>query len=183
MSYLYALMGMAMLTGIMGMMQMTSNLNKIGLDLCDDSQLNCSEPPEDLYFGSSSQDADRFFLRFLQSLNSNSEFTWHKDNKLCESIRNEAMEFELKNNIERKISESYLLADKPTKSKNNRLIHSCILENSNHRIVISYQDGDTTKPIYNFKYYSCIKETQFPQTKTQFISDNLGVCLFEQNPI
>ena len=183
MAYLYGLMGMLMLTGIMGMMQMASNLNRVGLDLCDNSELNCSSPPKDLYFGSAYQDADRFFLSFLQSLTKDYEFVWHKDKRLCENLREEAMEFEIKNNQERMITKDYFVSDKLTKSKNNRLIHSCVLENSQHRILISYRDGDAIKPEYNFKYYSCIKIDQFPQTKTKFITDEPGICSFEQNPI
>jgi len=181
MSYLYALMGMAMLTGIMGMMQMTSNLNRSGLNLCNN--IDCSSPPTDLYFGSSYQDADRFFLSFLQSLTEDNEFVWHQDNRLCENMRAEALKFETNNNINKKISEDYSISNISTSSKSNRLIYSCILESGQHRILISYRDGDETKPLYNFKYYSCIKEDQFPQTKTQFISDELGICPFEQNPI
>ncbi len=139
MSYLYALMGIAMISGIASMIEISNSLNKDGLQ---------SSPPSDPYFKSDSiaSNSDRIFIKAL--LNKGDE-DWPEGKDFCTELKDKAIKIST-------IAANYSVSERSI-SEHPRLLNSCTLISSNHRIIISYKKNN----IKDYGLYSCINEKKY----------------------
>ncbi len=138
MTYLYALMGIAMLTGIMSMLEVSNSIIGLGI---------YSLPPEDPYIGSSYQLSDRLFLKSLSKANS----SWPKGKEFCQELQKQ-----VGNDGAPIIASKYKIEGR-SNSRNTRFINTCSLINKEHRVIISY--GSSTNN--NYSLYSCIVDDNY----------------------
>ncbi len=136
MYYLYAGLSVAMISGIMHVVEMASSIT---------SQQIYSRPPDNSYLGSSAQQSDQQWISLLKDSSSD----WGVSNTLCSKLISEGSarkgELSLLSNYIQDIS---------SPSSNERLIGSCALVDpvTAHRVLIS---PTPTKPI-PFSLFSCI---------------------------
>ncbi len=135
MNYLYALMGMAMISGIMYMLEISTSISKQGL---------FSKAPEDMYFKTESPIVDKAFLTVLSN-NKSKLREWPIGAAFCEQLKSESA----------KISPLVLKYDVQGRSNSNheRFLNSCTLLTPNHRVVISYRYPN----IDTYGLYSCLQ--------------------------
>lgn len=129
MIYLYAGMGVAMLTAIMAMFEMANGLT---------GQQMFSRPPKDVYLQSVHQTYDQSFLRLIESMDT----SWN-----CPMIRQEIESNPLFSNIK-----SYR-DGLPSESTHQLLMGSCVFSNGNHRVLISPLPQGSTK---SHRLFSCL---------------------------
>ena len=132
-------MGIAMISGIMSMIEIANSLNRHGL---------YSSPPIDKYSGGSSiaPNADRVFQKaLLEKANPQ----WAKGEEFCTRLKSEATKIST-------IASNYKVGER-SKSEHSRLLNSCSLTYKNHRIVISYKNPTDNK----YGLYSCINDSSY----------------------
>jgi len=139
MNYLYALMGMAMISGIITMIEISNSLARQGL---------YSNPPQDPYLeqGSTASEADRVFLKALVEKADN---TWSNGQEFCIQLKSEAIKIST-------IATNYSVGES-SKSDHNRLFNSCTLTAKDHRIIISYKNPS----VNTYGLYSCINKNNY----------------------
>ncbi len=133
MTYLYAGLGMAMLTAIMAMFEMASGIT---------GQQMFSRPPVDRYMQSAAQGADRQFLELISIADS----SWGSGDALCTKILAE---------IEKPGSRYGGLAgytrSVATTSGHLRLTGACVLAKGEHRVLVAPVAGAGR----SYGLYSC----------------------------
>ena len=137
MSYLYAAMGISMITGIMAMIEMSNSLSTQNL---------YNIPPKDEYINSTEQNADRLFDSELQKAKS----SWGTGKELCNKLKLELQEAGFNSIV------SKYKIDSGSESTNNRLSSSCILYSNKHRIIISSKNPN----INSYGLYSCLLDNE-----------------------
>ena len=139
MNYLYALMGIAMISSISTMIQIATSLRKHSLD---------SNPPVDLYFQSNSiaPEMDRVFLGVLSR---QADEEWPLGEPFCSKLKSEATKVSA-------LAGMYSIGPR-SESEHPKLIHTCTLTNSNHRIIVSYRNPNKNK----YGLFSCITKSQY----------------------
>ena len=131
-------MGIAMLTGIMSMIEIANSIMGHGIyDI----------PPEDSYIGSSYQLNDRIFLKALSKAN----FTWPKGRDFCVELIDQVYK-----DGSPKIASKYKIDDRSI-SRNTRLTNTCSLINNEHRILISFGSQNSN----TYSLYSCIVDDNY----------------------
>ena len=129
MTYLYAGMGIAMLTAIMAMFEMANGLT---------GQQLFARPPRRPYFQSSFQTYDKSLLSLVQSMDS----SW-----TCKTVREELDNNELYSDI--KMYQDGI----PSTSTDLNLIGSCILSYGGHRVLIAPAPTGST---VSHRFFSCL---------------------------
>lgn len=129
MIYLYAGMGVAMLTAIMAMFEMANGLT---------GQQMFARPPKDAYLQSIHQTYDKSFLRLIESMDTSTT---------CSTMRSE-----LENNPVFSDIQPYR-AGLPSESTHQFLSGSCVFSNGNHRVLISPLPQRSTK---SHGLFSCL---------------------------
>ncbi|MBM5828625.1 MAG: hypothetical protein FJ050_11415 [Cyanobacteria bacterium M_surface_7_m2_040] len=133
MTYLYAGLGIAMLTAVMAMFQVAMGLTQ---------QQIASKPPQDSYVKSPWQSNDQQFLRLIQTMDS----SWGSGSTLCGKIMQTIA-----------VSSTYpnLSGYGPglvSSSGHARLAGACALANAAHRVVIAPAPAGAT----GYRLYSCL---------------------------
>ena len=131
-------MGIAMISGIMGMLEISTSLSKQGL---------VSIPPADPYFASESiaPAVDRVFLKVLATQANSS---WQTGTEFCNKLKVEAT----RNSY---LAATYIVQGR-SQSSHPKLFNSCTLISNNHRVVISYRNPT----VNTFGLYSCTNSSQ-----------------------
>jgi len=119
MVYLYAALGITMLTGVITMFEISSALI---------NQQVLNSAPIDTYVQTIYQTNDRNFLRVLTHADS----SWGSGDTLCTNLKLKATELE-----EDLLSVTEYSKGAPNSSSNLRLMGSCILSKDDHRILIT----------------------------------------------
>ncbi len=133
MNYLYELMGIAMITGIMSMLEIGVSMSRQGLK---------SVAPLDPYFtDSNARNVEKAFLEVL-TFQANS--TWPKGQEFCNQLKIQA------NNISPLVS-NYAVQQRSI-SSHPKLSSSCSLVSPKHRVVISYSNPTAN----TYGLYSCV---------------------------
>ena len=136
MAYLYALLGISMITSIMTIIQISSSIT---------SQREFSVPKSDEYLDSESQNSDRLFLKLLKQ----GDGSWGYGNDICDNLLS----------YSKQMGDSYKSLDNyqsgvDTISDKERFIGSCAITNGVHRILVTPYD----KTEKFFGLYSCLLE-------------------------
>ena len=134
MNYLYALMGMAMLSGIISMIEISLSINSRNLS---------SSNIEDPYFSSelSTTEIDRLLLSILYK---KVDSTWPKGREFCKKIKNEAKQVS-------SLIDQYNVEDESI-SEHPKLLNTCTLVSTKHRIIISNQYSKNS----DYRLFSCM---------------------------
>jgi len=133
MTYLYAGLGIAMLTAVMAMFQIAMGLSQ---------QQMVSKPPRDAYLKSVWQSNDQQFLRLVKTMDSG----WGAGPTLCDKIRQ---------TIAASSTYSSLSDYGPglvSPSSHPRLMGACALANGSHRVLIAPTPAGAT----GYRLYSCL---------------------------
>ncbi len=134
MAYLYALLGISMLTSIMTVIQISTSIT---------NQREFSVPNQDLYLDSESQNSDRLFLKLLKQGNE----SWGYGNDICDNLMSYSRQMA---NGYKSLAKYKTALD--TTSDNERFVGSCALTNGVHRILIT--PYDKTEKLFGL--YSCL---------------------------
>ena len=130
-------MGMAMVAGIMGMIEISNSLSSSSQYLII---------PENLYLNSEERTADSHFLKALTKSNN----TWGNGKIFCQKLKQEAISM----GHSTLISKYDVYENTPT--AHPRLLKPCILMKGNHRVLIS-TDISNINP---YNYYSCLLKNE-----------------------
>lgn len=133
MTYLYAGMGLAMLTAIMAMFQISSGLTK---------QQIFSRPPVDSYLKSVWQSNDQQFLRLIETMDS----SWGSSSTLCEKILQAVGPGSTYPNL------SNYVKGLETANGHPRLSGACVLGQGPHRVLVV----PSTFGGRSHRLYSCV---------------------------
>lgn len=134
MTYLYAVLGILMMSGIISIFNMSLNIT---------SQPIKAVLPENNYQNNKFDLKDKLFLELLQ----NSDKSWGTGEELCEKIKTEINN--PSNNFSDLVNYQKSIL---SPSENERIIGSCSFDNSNHRILIKPRNEDNK----SFYYFSCM---------------------------
>ena len=134
MTYLYAVLGILMMSGIISIFNMSLNIT---------SQPLKAVFPENNYQKNKFDLKDKLFLELLQ----NSDNTWGNGKELCEKIKLEI------NDISKNYSDirNYQLSIM-SPSENERIIDACTFSDSNHRVLIKSKNLENK----SYNYFSCM---------------------------
>ncbi|KGG12524.1 MULTISPECIES: hypothetical protein [Prochlorococcus] len=138
MTYLYAGLGIAMMSGIMVMLKVASNINNIytyNYSKTNNYQLN-----------SIAKDFDKDAIKILIDTENGST----KPSNICESVLTQ------NSKTDYKLGQLNPSTGKYIDSNHSRFLNACLIENltTNHRIII-------TDINQKYKYYSCIKNKNY----------------------
>ncbi len=138
MNYLYAVMGIAMISGIMATLEISASLSNQGL---------FSKPPTDPYFASNSTApiVDRAFLKVLTT---ETDSSWPTGEGFCTKLKEETSKTS-------NLVSNYTV-EGGSASSHAKLLNSCTLIAPNHRIIISYSNPN----VNTYGLYSCINSSQ-----------------------
>ena len=134
MNYLYALMGMAMLSGIISIMEIAFSINSRNI---------VNNNIEDKYFNSetSAAEVDRLLLNTLYT---KVDSSWPKGIEFCRRIKVEALK-------STSILNNYNV-EEDSISDHKKFINTCTIVSSKHRIIISNEYSKDS----NYRLFSCM---------------------------
>ena len=133
MTYLYAGLGIAMLTAVMAMFQIAMGLTQ---------QQIVSKPPQDTYLKSVWQSNDQQFLRLIKTMDSG----WGTGATLCDKIRQTIATTSTYSSL------SDYGSGLVSSSSHPRLTGACALANGSHRILIAPPPAGAM----GYRLYSCL---------------------------
>jgi len=133
MTYLYAGLGIAMLTAVMAMFQIAMGLTQ---------QQIVSKPPQDTYLKSVWQSNDQQFLRLIKTMDSG----WGTGSTLCDKIRQTIATTSMYSSL------SDYGPGLVSSSSHPRLMGACALANGGHRVLIAPAPAGAT----GYRLYSCL---------------------------
>ena len=136
MVYLYAGLGIAMISGISAMMQIGNNINNI---------TNISSLKNDAYSSSSLPKFDREIMKYLYTQSV-------PENDICDYIKNKISSPQYEN------GEFFKSTSLQTPSRNLLFSQACALvsKNDKHRVIITPK----TEGNYKYGFYSCLIENE-----------------------
>jgi len=137
MTYLYAGLGIAMLTAVMAMFQIAMGLTQ---------QQIVSKPPRDNYLQSPWQSNDRQFLRLIKTMEESPKFK-----PTCDIIKNAIDKDKALNSPFFPGLHPYNLTQ-GSASNHARLAGACALVNQDHRVLIAPAPSGAT----GYRLYSCL---------------------------
>ena len=131
MTYLYAGLGIAMISGIAAMMQIGINLNSLS---------PISALKKNLYLNSTLPSLDRKVMKILYTQSV-------PDEEICDYLKNNL------ENSEYEDSEIFISTGRQTPSQHSRFLQSCALVNKKekHRIVVANSSSGN----YKYRLFSC----------------------------
>ena len=134
MNYLYALMGMAMLSGIISIMEIASSVKTRDLSgiYIEDSYSNIE---------SLAPEMDRLILELLYT---KADSEWPKGTEFCQKLKNEAIKVST-------IASEYIV-DEESISDHPKLLNTCTISSSKHRIILSNEYSEKL----NYRLFSCM---------------------------
>ena len=133
MAYLYAALGVSMLTGVFAMFQMSNALLQ---------QQILSKAPDNKYSQTIHQTNDKKFLKVLENANS----TWGSGDSLCLSIKNEISNL----GGDLLVLNQYIKTN-TNNSNSSRFAGACFLAKGNHRVLITPNNSEN-----NITLFSCV---------------------------
>ena len=137
MNYLYALMGITMISGIMSMLEISTSVSKQSL---------YSTPPVDPYFAtdSTASAADRAFLKILTT---QADSSWGTGQEFCNQLKIETTKISI-------LASNYTVQGS-SQSSHSKLFNSCTLTSPNHRVIISYRNPT----VNTYGLFSCMNSS------------------------
>ena len=135
MTYLYAGLGIAMLTAIMAMFQIATGLTQ---------QQISSKPPTDSYLKSVWQSNDQQFLRLIETMDG----TWGTGSVLCQKIIQTVATGGAFPGL------AGYVESLGTASLHSRFVGACVLGSGSHRVLIAPKPASSTGASY--RLYSCL---------------------------
>ena len=137
MHYLYAFMGIAMVSGIVSMLEISTSLSNQSL---------VTAPAPDTYFANDSN-APAVDRAFLQALTTKADSSWQKGSEFCNELKIEATKIS-------NLASNYVVQER-SKSTHPKLSSSCTLISPTHRVIISYSNPT----VNTYGLFSCRTES------------------------
>jgi len=139
MTYLYAGLGLAMLTAVMAMFQVAMGLTQ---------QQIVSQPPQDRYLNSVGRSNDRKFLRLMNVINAGSG-----PGSTCDKIKDVIDKDKQKPSINQEFHDLYAYGQGLVISSSHfRLDGACALPNGSHRVLIAPAPAGAK----GYRLFSCL---------------------------